>query len=130
MSHHQPQLVIIAEGYLLVTGEGEIVIDEVLPRHRALMVTPETFISIDFDPCEPPPPPCAGTGEEDEIDWELFFKKHDHKTKHRCRRHGESHDHSLCANPEGDDFKEELRLKIFWSVNSARTIKWLVKVPR
>ena len=92
---------IFAKGDLLVTDTGEVVIDEVLPRSRALLVQPEAYITVEFDPNEAPPP-CAGGGE-DELDWELFLRK--------------SH---------GDD---ELRLKISWTVTSARTILWQIKVP-
>jgi hypothetical protein len=94
---------VFASGDLLVTGIGEAVIDEVLPRSRALVVHPDVYIVVEFDPCEPSPPPCVG-GTEDELDWELFL------------RHGHGHE-------------EELKLKITWTVNSARTILWRIKVP-
>ena len=91
---------IFSRGDLLVTGQGEVVVDEVLPRSRALLFQPEEYITVEFDPNEVPPP-CTGGGE-DELDWKLFLRKVRH-----------------------DD---ELRLKISWSVNSARTILWQIKV--
>ena len=101
-----------ASGELLVTGCGEVVIDESLPRSRALMVQPELYIHVEFDPNEAPPPPCAG-GLLDELEWELFFK----------RDHGHGHSHGSHSH------EEELKLKITWQVNSARTIIWRIKVP-
>ncbi len=92
---------IFSDGELLVTGTGEVVVDEVLPRSRALLVQPEAYITVEFD-LDEAPPPCAGGGE-DELDWELFLRKNGHE--------------------------DELRLKISWSVNSARTILWQIKVP-
>jgi hypothetical protein len=96
---------VFAEGELLVTGSGEVIIDEVLPRSRALLVSADEYISVCFDPSEPGPPPCAG-GTPDELDWELFLRKH-----HERR---------------GD---EELKLKITWTVQTARTIVWKIEVP-
>lgn len=96
---------VFAEGDLLVTGTGEVIIDEVLPRSRALLVSGDDYITVVFDPNDPAPPPCAG-GAEDELDWELFIRKHHHA-------------HA----------GEELKLKITWTVQTARTIKWKIEVP-
>lgn len=104
---------VLASGELLVTGNGEVVIDEVLPRTRAILVQPELYIFVEFDPNESCPPPCAGGGE-DELDWELFFKQVHPEHRHRGR-HGKE--------------EEELRLKICWHVQTARTIVWRIKVP-
>lgn len=98
---------IFAQGEMLVTGTGEVIIDEVLPRMRALLVQPDLYITVEFDPNEPPPPPCAG-GLPEELDWELFFRSPSHE--------GRQHD-------------EQLKLKIDWHVNSARTVIWSIRVP-
>ena len=50
---------VFAEGELLVTGKGEVIIDEVLPRSRAMLVAPDEYIIVEFDPNEPAPPPCG-----------------------------------------------------------------------
>jgi hypothetical protein len=97
---------VFAAGELVVTDTGEVVIEETLPRSRALLVQPENYITVEFDSSEPPPPPCAGGGV-DELDWELFMHRTHHVGGH----------------------EEELKMKIFWSVQTARTIKWRIKVP-
>ena len=106
-SYQTMTMKIFAEGEMLVTGTGEVIIDEVLPRMRALLVQPDAYITVEFDPKELPCPPCVGDGSE-ELDWELFF------------RH--AHDHKKSQD-------EELKLKITWKVNSARTVIWSVLVP-
>src|SRR5579885_3362871 len=63
---------VFAQGILHVTGEGEVVIDEVLPADKSLLKDPEAYITVQFDPNQPAPPPCPG-GLPDEVDWELFF---------------------------------------------------------
>ena len=102
MSHHT----VIAAGELLVTGQGEVVIDEVMPRSPELLRHPYKYITVEFDPSQPPPPPCAGGDEPDELRWELIIVRHHH-------HHG-----------------EELRLRIEWDVNSSRTILWSVRAPK
>lgn len=103
---------VLASGMLLVTDTGEVIIDEVLPRSRALLVQPESYIVVEFDPSEPPPPPCAG-GCPDELEWELFFKHiHNHHIGHGHKGH-----------------EEELKLKITWQVQTARTIIWKISIP-
>ena len=104
---------VFASGEMLVTDCGEVVIDEVLPKSRALLVQPENYIIVQFDPNEPPPPPCAG-GLPDECDWELFFK-HVHDSHHHHHGHHGS--------------EEELKLKISWRVATARTIIWQILIP-
>jgi hypothetical protein len=100
---------VIASGTLMVTGTGEVVIDESIPKSRAMLVQPDLYVTVQFDPSEPPPPPCAG-GLPDEVDWELFFKHiHDtHLTKEKA---------------------EQLKLKIEWRVSAARTVVWQVLDP-
>jgi hypothetical protein len=100
---------IFAKGELFVTRSGEVIVDEILPKSRALLVQPDSYISVEFDPNQPPPPPCAG-GLIDELDWELFVR----------RVEGSHH----FGRPE-----EELRLKICWQVQTARTILWSIRVP-
>lgn len=103
MSHHP----VIAAGELLVTaGDGEAIIDEVMPHSPELLRHPSKYVTVEFDPCEPPPPPCAGNDLVDEIRWELIIVRNHH-------HHG-----------------EELRLRIDWHVNESRTIIWSVKAPR
>lgn len=101
---------VFARGSLLVTDTGEVIIDEVLPRNRAMLTDPDSYIFVEFDPAEPPPPPCAG-GLPDEVDWELFFR-HTHDTHL-----------DLKKKPE------ELKLKIDWRVSTARTIVWQILIP-
>src|SRR5579863_1752815 len=91
---------VFAQGSLLVTGEDEVVIDEVLPADKALLQNPEAYITVQFDPSQPAPPPCAG-GLPDEVDWELFFKH--------------IHDTGLFGLQKK---REELKLKILWRVQS------------
>ena len=102
MSHNT----VIAAGELLVTGKGEVVIDEPMPHSPELLRHPYKYVTVEFDPNEPPPPPCAGNDDPDELRWELIIVRHHH-------HHG-----------------EELRLRIDWSVNSARTILWSVRAPK
>lgn len=100
---------VIASGTLLVTGQGEVVIDEAIPKSRAMLVQPDLYVSVGFDPNDPAPPPCVG-GLPDECDWELFFRHiHDtHLTKEKA---------------------EELHLKIEWRVATSRTVVWQVLDP-
>ena len=111
--HDHPHIV-LAAGELLVTDDGEIVVDEVLPRNQELLHCPDKFVSVEFAVDDCTPPPCAGDGEPEELKWELFFKKHDHAG------HGRNHEHH----------EDELKLRITWHVSGARTIKWMVKLPR
>ena len=104
----------LAQGDLLVTGCGHVIVDCIIPRSRALLIQPENYITVEFDPHEPAPPPC-NTGEPDELKWELFF----HHAHDEQRHHDYHH-----AGAE-----EELRLRIMWHVNEARTIIWRIKVP-
>ena len=105
-----PTIRVVAQGSLLVSDTGSVVVDEVLPRTRALLIDPERYVDVEFDPNEPLPPPCAGSGAPDEVDWELFFE---HK-----------HGHTPHA-----PHTEELRLKISWDVSTPRTIIWKVSAP-
>ena len=98
-------LKIFARGELLVTSTGEAIVDEVLPR--SVLDSPDIFINVEFDPNEPCPP-CAGDTTDDTLDWELFIR-----TVHE-RFHLKK--------------EEELRLKIVWNVNTARTILWRIYV--
>ena len=114
--HHKHPHIVLAAGELLVTDDGEVVVDEILPKNADLLSNPERYVTVEFalDDCSPPP--CAGDGEPEELKWELFFKKHDH----HGRGHGKGHEHH----------EDELKLKITWHVSGARTIKWMVKLPR
>lgn len=101
MSH-----VIADAGELLVTGTGEVIIDEVMPESPELLRHPQRYITVEFDQDAPAPPPCAGGHHgADELRWELIIV--------RSPRHS----------------GEELRLRIDWNVNNARTIKWSVTPP-
>lgn len=115
-----PRTRIFAEGELLVTGEGDVVIDKVLPRLRPLLVEPTVYITVEFDPCEHVPPPCAG-GQPDELDWELFFHTFHH------RHHDRDHDDD-DRRPRGSE-EEELKLRILWSVSTARKVLWKIRIP-
>ena len=103
---------IFTAGGLLVTGTGDFIIEEVIPKTRAMLVHPHRFVRVCFDPDEPAPPPCAGCSS-DELAWEMFF--------HPVPRHHHQRDH---VEPE-----EELRLRIKWRVSTARTILWEIISP-
>ena len=94
---------------MFVTGEGEIIVNEVLPRIRALLTNPDAYITVEFVDDEVIVP-CAVCAPE-ELDWELFFNKMGHDT------------HSQKAQDE------HLKLKIRWRVNCGRTIIWNITVP-
>lgn len=101
---------VFAQGSLHVTGEGEVVIDEVLPADKSLLKDPEAYITVQFDPTQPAPPPCPG-GLPDEVDWELFFTH--------------IHDTGLIGGKK----REQLKLKILWRVQSDRTVLWTINTP-
>ena len=101
---------VFAQGSLHVTGEGEVVIDEVLPADKSLLKDPEAYITVQFDPNQPAPPPCPG-GLPDEVDWELFF----------------THIHDTGLIPGGK--REQLKLKVLWRVSSDRTVLWQINTP-
>ena len=101
---------IFAQGTLDVTGADEVVIDEILPQNKALLQNPEQYVSVQFDPNQPAPPPCAG-GVQDEVDWELVFK-HTHQVGFFSRKP-----------------KEQLKLKIMWQVQTSRTVIWSISQP-
>ena len=60
---------------MTVTGRGHVTIDEPLKRSRALLVHSEEAVLVEFDPNEPPPPPCAGEAP-DELKWEAVEVRH------------------------------------------------------
>jgi hypothetical protein len=60
---------VVNEGSMLVTGKGHVTLDEPLKRSRALLIGSEDAVLVEFDPTEPPPPPCAGAAP-DELKWE------------------------------------------------------------
>jgi len=107
---------LFSTGTVLVTGTGEIVIDEVLPSNKAMLENPDVYITVEFDPTAPAPPPCAG-GLLDECDWTLFFR-HIHDTRLDTR-----------VKLDPTHRVEELKLKIEWNVSSARTLIWTIRVP-
>lgn len=90
-------------GELIVTNEGEVLIDEEMPLSPELLRHPHKYVTVEFDPHRHLPPPCSGNDFPDQIRWELIIVRH----PTRCR--------------------EELRLRIEWHVNGARAIKWSVK---
>jgi len=59
---------VLAEGDMLVTGRGEIVLDETIPYD------PELTVSVDFD--EEQIPPCVGVSDHDVLDWEMALTHH------------------------------------------------------
>lgn len=99
---------IFTSGELLVVDKGEVTIDEIVPKSRALLVRPGDFIHVEFDPSEPECPPCAGGDMIDEIRWELIMSPVMHHHHHA---------------------EEQLRLRIKWRVSTARTILWKIKIP-
>ena len=103
---------VFASGSLLVTGEDEVVIDEVLPPNKALVQNPEAYVIVQFDPNQPAPPPCAG-GLPDEVDWELFFQ----------------HVHDVGLFGFKKNKREQLKLKILWRVATSRTVSWQIMIP-
>jgi len=107
----KPATRLFASGTVLVTGSGELIIDEVLPAIKTILENPDIYIVIEFDPNAPAPPPCAG-GLPDECDWTLCFK-HVHDDTHidPKQRH------------------EELKLKIEWRVAAARFLTWRIYFP-
>jgi len=103
---------VFAQGLLTVTGEDEVVIDEVLPSHKGLLENPEAYITVQFDPSQPAPPPCAG-GLPDEVDWELFF----------------THVHDPGVLGFLKKKRDLLKLKILWRVSSSRAVVWQILTP-
>jgi|SRR5579885_998809 len=101
---------VFAQGILHVTGEGEVVIDEVLPADKSLLKDPEAYITVQFDPNQPAPPPCPG-GLPDEVDWELFFTHVHDVGLHRGKK------------------REQLKLKVLWRVQSDRAVLWTIMTP-
>lgn len=76
--HHEPR--IIDEGELLVTGSGEVILEQPLRRSRALLIHSEEAVIVYFSPDDDPCPPCAGEAP-DELEWmaierrrEIFLK--------------------------------------------------------
>lgn len=93
-------------GELLVTGDGEVVIEHPITGH----VDPERDIKVRFKDPKPPCPPCVPVDDdEDELSWELVARH-----RHRSRRH------------PGHHHETELFLKIFWSVDCERTVCWSI----
>ena len=72
--HHEDEPRILQEGELLVTGDGEVTLDEALRRSRALLIHSEEAIFVAFKKDETPCPPCAG-GQPDELEWEVFERR-------------------------------------------------------
>lgn len=97
--HHKKAL--ISAGDMLVTGQGEIVLEE------SVQHDPDLTVCVEFD-AEEAPDPCVGPCYDDEIAWELDV----HHKRGYC--------HTDC---------ERVRLRIRWSVGKARTITWRVTSP-
>lgn len=110
MTAPAPKTTVFAQGSLLVTGDGSLVIDEIIPSNRAILANPDAYVVVQFDPTVPPPPPCANT-LPDEVDWELFF----------------THVHDTHLNP--NEPAEQLKLKIEWRCATSRTVVWQILVP-
>jgi hypothetical protein len=100
---------IFTDGRLLVTGEGQVNIEEMVPKSRALLVHPADYVSVCFDPHDHHPPPCGHHRMVDEVDWELYM--------HHVRE------------PRANHPEEELRLRIRWKVSTPRTVIWQIKIP-
>lgn len=94
----RPDLKVVAQGELLVTGHGEVVLAEHIHRSRAALVHSDEAVEVVFKPEEHHHhPPCAPT-TIDVLEWEVI---------------------------ERDDCRD-LFLKIKWSVSTARTVLWYV----
>lgn len=92
---------VAAQGTLLVTGSGNVVVDKTLLTDHRLLQDPERFIVVEFDPLVPVPPPCAHDNE-DSVDWELIYQPH----------------HNVIDG--------KLQLKVIWHVNGSRHVVWTV----
>jgi len=96
---------VIASGTLLVTGTGDVVLDEDLSKFRKrLLKHPQRHIFVQFDDSDPGPAPCT-SGPPDSVTWSLLFE-HSHDELSHCKN---------C-----------LKLKLSWTVASSRTISWRV----
>lgn len=102
-----PRKRVLASSQMTVTDTGEVSIDQVLPKNKDVLLDPDAYIVVQFDPNDPPPPPCAG-GLADEVDWSLHFV----------------HVHDTHLDPKAK--AEQLRLNIRWRVSAARTIVWQI----
>ena len=102
---HNPSRSPAFGGELIVTGKGEVVIDDVVSHSPKMFKHPHRYVSVEFDPHRHLSPPCAGHDVPDCLNWELIIFRHPH--------HG----------------KEELRLRINWNVNRTRAIVWTIKTP-
>ena len=98
-NHHEDKE-LVAEGELLVSGHGEIIIDEQLKPSR-LLRNPTDAIVVRFDD-HPRPPPCAPHHHHpDVVDFEVGTRQHPHRG------------HELC-------------LVIRWRVSQPRKVIWQV----
>lgn len=126
--HHEPRIVL--QGELLVTGKGELMIEEPVHPSRALFVGSTEAVVVEWGE-EPPCPPCA-PNEPDELQWEVYEwsvsrlppGKKKHKSDHDKQK---EHEHEEEENRERNAHRDgELFIVIKWHVNCARTIKWRV----
>ena len=97
-------------GELVVTGRGDIDIEERLPNSRMLEARPEEVVCVRFDDEEPPHPSC-NTHHHDHLSWELRLRK-------CCEFHRHDSDHRMY---------EYYVLHIQWHVFDTRTIIWSVR---
>jgi len=95
-------------GELLVTDNGELLIEQPLHKSRALLIHSDEAVIVCWND-EPSHPPCVPI-RPDELGWEVF-----EWNNHKCGT-GRRHSHH-----DG-----ELFLLIKWHVNSARSIRWQV----
>lgn len=103
-------------GEILVTGRGELTLEQPLEKSRKLLTRTEEVVEVHFKHGEPECPPCV-PHHHNELDWEIV-------TKH-VREDREPHEHR-------DEFvrvsESELFLKIFWHVSCPRTVVWRLKI--
>lgn len=102
MSHRHR---LVTAGDMLVTGHGEIVLEEVLPHDFSF------HAKVEFAP-EEAPDPCVGPCHGDELEWEVDVRP----------RIG----HGRCRRAELATSCERFKLRIAWNVGKARTINWKV----
>ncbi len=89
-------------GELLVTGSGDIVIDDI-PLFDNMILRPHKHIDVFF--LDKEPQASCNIDGPDNVTWTMIHT-------HKHLKNG------LC--------KRRLRLKIVWSVNTTRTIRWCI----
>lgn len=97
-------------GELIVTGRGDVDIEERLPRSRMLEVRPLEVVHVCFKEIDPPLPSCT-PHHHDKLEWYLRLRP-------CCPYH---------TSQSGHRPHEYFVLHIRWRVFSERTIVWSVK---